>query len=360
MNKTITIIKGDGIGPEITDEAIKVLDKVAKKYGHSFEYRYALMGGAAIDELGVPLPPETVDVCLESDAVLLGAVGGPKWDFGPGHMRPEAGLLAIRKSLGLFANIRPVKLFKPLASACPLKDTAQKIDMVIVRELTGGAYFGERRTFTDEEGYKTAYDTMKYNDYEIRRIARVAFELAKKRGGGVISVDKANVLDSSRLWREIVCAVRGEDYLDVELSDMLVDNAAMQLIRNPAQFDVIVTENLFGDILSDQASMLTGSLGMLPSASVGSSAFGLYEPIHGSAPDIAGRDVANPLATILSAAMLLRLSFDMAEEADNVEAAVNRVLERGYRTADIMCKDEAEKCEIVGCRAMGDLVAYEV
>jgi len=360
MTKKITVIKGDGIGPEITGEAIKALDKITKKYSHEFEYRYALLGGAAIDETGLPLPPETVETCTESDAVLLGAVGGPKWDYGPGHTRPEAGLLGIRKALGLFANIRPVKLFKPLAPACPLKDSEQKIDMIIVRELTGGAYFGERRTFTDEEGRKTAYDTMKYNDFEIRRIARVAFELAKKRGGNVISVDKANVLDSSRLWREMVCEVRGEEYPDIALSDMLVDNAAMQLIRNPAQFDVIVTENLFGDILSDQASMLTGSLGMLPSASVGSGAFGLYEPIHGSAPDIAGRDVANPLATILSAAMMLRLSFNMTKEADDIEAAVNRVLEKGYRTADIMCRDEAEKCEIVGCRSMGDLVAYEI
>jgi 3-isopropylmalate dehydrogenase len=359
--KTVTIIKGDGIGPEIVAEAVKVLDKIADKFGHTFEYKYALLGGIAIDEVGMPLPPETVAACKASDAVLLGAVGGPKWDFGPGHMRPEAGLLGIRKELGLFANLRPVKLFPALADACPLKD-AGKIDLIIVRELIGGAYFGERKTYTDESGYKTAYDSMKYSDFEIERVARVAFDLAVKRKGSVISVDKANVLDSSRLWREVVAKVRMEDYPNVPLSDMLVDNAAMQLIRDPSQFDVVVTENLFGDILSDEASMLTGSLGMLPSASMATGGFGLYEPCHGSAPDIAGRDIANPLATILSAAMMLRLSFDMGEEADAVEDAVNRVLERGSRTADIVSKSEADsgEIEVVGCSKMGDLIASAI
>ncbi|MDR0223219.1 MAG: 3-isopropylmalate dehydrogenase [Oscillospiraceae bacterium] len=360
MNKAITVIKGDGIGPEITAQAVRALEKIAAKFGHEFTFGYALMGGCALDEYGVPLPEETIDMCRESDAVLLGAVGGPKWDYGPGHLRPEAGLLGIRGALGLFANIRPVKLFPALKKSCPLKDAAQKIDMIIVRELTSGAYFGDRRTYTDEEGYKTAYDTMKYNDYEIRRIARVAFDLARKRGKGLISVDKANVLDSSRLWREIVKDVRAMDYLDVELSDMLVDNAAMQLIRNPAQFDVIVTENLFGDILSDEASMLTGSLGMLPSASLGSSGLGLYEPIHGSAPDIAGTDTANPTAAILSAAMMLRFSLEMEREADEIETAVTRVLNRGYRTADIICKSELSSCEVVGCEKMGRLIADEI
>jgi 3-isopropylmalate dehydrogenase len=371
--KRISVIKGDGIGAEIVCEAIKALDAVAVRFGHTFEYKPALLGGIAIDELGTPLPPETITVCKNSDAVLLGAVGGAKWDFGPGHMRPEAGLLGIRRELGLFANLRPVKLFPALAGACPLKNPGN-IDMIIVRELIGGAYFGERKTYVDETGYKTAYDTMKYSDFEISRVARVAFEIAAKRGGGVISVDKANVLDSSRLWREVVAKVRMEDYPNVALSDMLVDNAAMQLIREPSQFDVIVTENLFGDILSDEASMLTGSLGMLPSASMGLEpergnnsgsgkmsrySYGLYEPCHGSAPDIAGRDIANPLAMILSAAMMLRLSFDMVAEADAIEGAVNTVLERGYRTADIISKAEAERgeCEVVGCTKMGDLVS---
>jgi 3-isopropylmalate dehydrogenase len=355
--KQIAVIKGDGIGPEIVAETLKVLDKIADKFAHTFEYTHALLGGIAIDEVGMPLPPETVAACKTADAVLLGAVGGPKWDFGPGHMRPEAGLLGIRKELGLFANLRPVKLFAPLADACPLKN-AGNIDLIIVRELIGGAYFGERKTYVDESGYKTAYDSMKYSDFEIERVARVAFDIAVKRNGQVTSVDKANVLDSSRLWREVVAKVRMEDYPNVPLSDMLVDNAAMQLIRDPAQFDVVVTENLFGDILSDEASMLTGSLGMLPSASMSAGGFGLYEPCHGSAPDIAGRDIANPLATILSAAMMLRLSLDMSEEADAIESAVNVVLGQGYRTADIMSKSEADsgKCELVGCAKMGDLI----
>jgi len=358
MSKTIAVIKGDGIGPEIVTETLKVLDAVANKFNHSFEYRHVLLGGIAIDTEGTPLPDETVKVCKEADAVLLGAVGGPKWDFGPGHMRPEAGLLGIRKELGLFANLRPVKLFNALKDACPLKEPGD-VDLVIVRELIGGAYFGERKTYTDEKsGFKTAYDTMSYSDFEIERVARVAFELAKKRGGSVLSVDKANVLDSSRLWREVVAKVRMEDYPNVPLSDMLVDNAAMQLIRDPSQFDVVVTENLFGDILSDEASMLTGSLGMLPSASLATGGFGLYEPCHGSAPDIAGRDIANPLATILSAAMLLEISLDMSEEARAIENAVNAVLEQGYRTVDIVSKAEASSgsCKVVKCSEMGDLI----
>ncbi|MCL2755191.1 MAG: 3-isopropylmalate dehydrogenase [Oscillospiraceae bacterium] len=370
MVKQIAVIKGDGIGPEIIAEAIKVLEAVADKFGHSFEYNYVLLGGTAIDQEGTPLPAETIKACKRADAVLLGAVGGPKWDFGPGHMRPEAGLLGIRKELGLFANIRPVKLFNALKDACPLKDPGE-IDLVIVRELIGGAYYGERKTYIDEKtAVRTAYDTMAYSDFEIQRVARVAFDLAKKRAAavgaaesgrplGVTSVDKANVLDSSRLWREIVAKVRMEDYPNVALSDMLVDNAAMQLIRYPSQFDVIVTENLFGDILSDEASMLTGSLGMLPSASLNESGVGLYEPCHGSAPDIAGRDIANPLAAILSVAMLLEISFNMSREARAVENAVNAVLEQGYRTVDIVFKSEADSnsCEVVKCSEMGDLVA---
>lgn len=354
MTKNIAVIKGDGIGPEIVNEAMKVLDKVAEKYGHKFNYTQVLMGGIAIDEKGEPLPQETIDKCLASDSVLLGAVGGPKWDKGEGKMRPEAGLLGIRGALKLFANIRPAKLLKPLASACPLKTdiTDKGLDLVIVRELIGGAYFGERRTFVDENGHKTATDSMTYSDYEVERICRVAFDMAKKRRGKVTSVDKANVLDSSRLWREISHKVAAE-YPDVEFSDMLVDNTAMQLVRDPAQFDVIVTENLFGDILSDEASMITGSLGMIPSASLGEGTLGLYEPIHGSAPDIAGQNKANPIATILSAAMMLRYSFDMGEEADAIEKAVDKALEEGLRTGDIM----SEGKKLVSCSEMGDRIA---
>lgn len=352
MKKNIAVIKGDGIGPEIVGETMKVLDKVAEVYGHEFGYTQVLMGGCAIDETGVPLPQETIDKCLASDSVLLGAVGGPKWDKGEGSKRPEAGLLGIRGALKLFANIRPAKLLKPLASACPLKTsiTDGGLDLVIVRELIGGAYFGEKKTF-EENGHKTALDTMKYSDHEIERICRVAFDMAEKRRKKVTSVDKANVLDSSRLWREISHKVAAE-YPDVEFSDMLVDNTAMQLVRNPAQFDVIVTENLFGDILSDEASMITGSLGMIPSASLGEGSLGLYEPIHGSAPDIAGQNKANPIATILSAAMMLRYSFDMAKEADAVEAAVDKALDAGLRTADIM----SEGMTLVSCSEMGDRV----
>lgn len=357
ITKNIAVIKGDGIGPEIVGEAMKVLDKAAEKYGHKFNYTEVLMGGIAIDETGVPLPQETVDKCLASDSVLLGAVGGPKWDKGEGKMRPEAGLLGIRGALKLFANIRPAKLLKPLASACPLKTdiTDKGLDLVIVRELIGGAYFGEKKTYTDDKGRKTASDLMVYSDYEVERICRVAFDMAKKRRSKVTSVDKANVLDSSRLWREISHKVAAE-YPEVEFSDMLVDNTAMQLVRNPAQFDVIVTENLFGDILSDEASMITGSLGMIPSASLGEGTLGLYEPIHGSAPDIAGQNKANPIATILSAAMMLRYSFDMSKEADAVEAAVDKVLEAGFRTGDIM----SEGMTLVSCSEMGDKIAESV
>ncbi|MGN0657411.1 MAG: 3-isopropylmalate dehydrogenase [Ruminiclostridium sp.] len=356
MEKKIAVIKGDGIGPEIVDEAIKALEKTAEVFGHKFQYRYVLMGGCAIDETGVPLPEETVEICKSSDSVLLGAVGGPKWDKGKGSARPEAGLLGIRKALGLFANLRPAKLLKPLAAACPLKaGETGGIDLLIVRELIGGAYFGDRKTYVDENGHKTAVDEMKYSDYEIERICRVAFDLAKKRRGKVTSVDKANVLDSSRLWREIAHKVR-EEFPEVEYEDMLVDNTAMQLVHNPMQFDVIVTENLFGDILSDEASMITGSLGMLPSASLGSTAPGLYEPIHGSAPDIAGQDKANPIATILSATMMLRFDFSMQAEADAIERAVDETLAEGYRTADIM----SEGCKLVGCKEMGSIIAGKI
>lgn len=356
MKKTIAVIKGDGIGPEIVTEAMKVLDKVGEKCGHEFEYKEVLMGGCAIDATGVPLPQETIDTCLASDSVLLGAVGGPKWDGLAGNLRPEAGLLGIRGALKLFANIRPAKLFAPLASACPLKEEITKngLDLVIVRELIGGAYFGKRSTVV-ENGVKTATDSMAYSDYEVERIARVAFDMAKKRRGKVHSVDKANVLDSSRLWREVTHKVR-EEYPEIEYADILVDNCAMQLVRNPAQFDVLVTENLFGDILSDEASMITGSLGMIPSASLGETSLGLYEPIHGSAPDIAGQNKANPIATILSVAMMLRYSFDMGREADIIEEAVNKVLENNYRTGDIM----SEGMILVGCREMGDLICNEI
>lgn len=356
MNKNIAVIKGDGIGPEIVTEAEKVLNKIGKKFGHTFNYTDVLMGGCAIDATGNPLPQETVDICLKSDSVLLGAVGGPKWDTLPGNLRPEAGLLGIRGALKLFANIRPAKLFPSLASACPLKEeiTNQGLDLVIVRELIGGAYFGKRETKT-ENGIKTASDSMAYSDYEVERIARVAFDMARKRRSKVHSVDKANVLDSSRLWREVTHKV-AEEYKDVEFSDILVDNCAMQLVRNPGQFDVLVTENLFGDILSDEASMITGSLGMIPSASLGEGSLGLYEPIHGSAPDIAGKNLANPIATILSVAMMLRYSFDMSKEADEIENAVNAVLNDGYRTGDIMSAGMKQ----VSCTEMGDLIAEKI
>ncbi len=340
MEFKITLIPGDGIGPEIVGEAVKVLDKVAEKFGHKFDYEKILMGGCSIDACGVPLTDEAVAVAKASDAVLLGAVGGnvgnSKWyDVAP-NLRPEAGLLKIRKDLGLFANIRPAYLYDELKAACPLKDEiiGSGFNMVIMRELTGGLYFGERYT-KEIDGLTTAVDTLSYNEKEIRRIAIKGFEIAMKRGKKLCSVDKANVLDSSRLWRKIVAEV-AKDYPEVEVSNMLVDNCAMQLVMNPGQFDVILTENMFGDILSDEASMITGSIGMLSSASLGETKLGLYEPSHGSAPDIAGLNIANPIATILSAAMMLRYSLDLDKEADAVEAAVVKVLKDGFRTGDIM------------------------
>ncbi len=360
MDYNMTVIPGDGIGPEIVREARKVLDQVGRVYGHSFDYTEILMGGCSIDAYGVPLTEEALETAGKSDAVLLGAVGGDvgnsRWyDVAP-NLRPEAGLLAIRKGLGLFANIRPAYLYKELAEACPLKKEiiGDGFDMVIMRELTGGLYFGDRYT-REVDGVMTAVDTLTYNEKEIRRIAVKAFDIAMKRRKKVTSVDKANVLDSSRLWRKVVEEVAG-DYPEVELSHMLVDNCAMQLVMNPGQFDVILTENMFGDILSDEASMITGSIGMLSSASMNESKFGLYEPSHGSAPDIAGKDMANPIATILSAAMLLRYSFDLDREADAIENAVQAVLTEGYRTGDIM----SEGCVRVGTCKMGDLIAQRI
>lgn len=360
MECRIALIPGDGIGPEIVKEAKKVLDRVCEKYGHIFTYEELLLGGASIDACGVPLTEETIEKAKAADAVLMGSIGGdaktsPWYQLEPSK-RPEAGLLGIRKALNLFANLRPAYLYQELKGACPLKEEiiGEGFDMVIVRELTGGLYFGERRT-TEENGIRTAVDTLTYNEKEIRRIAVKAFEIAKKRRKQVTSVDKANVLDSSRLWRSVVEEV-AKDYPDVTLSHMLVDNCAMQLVRDPGQFDVILTENMFGDILSDEASMVTGSIGMLSSASLNETKFGLYEPSHGSAPDIAGQDKANPIATILSAAMMLRYSLDLDKEADAVEAAVQKVLTDGYRTGDIM----ADGCKIVGTEEMGDLIAQAV
>ncbi|MDD4124372.1 MAG: 3-isopropylmalate dehydrogenase [Eubacteriales bacterium] len=332
MRFNIALLKGDGIGPEIVDSALQVLDRVAALYGHEFIYNSLSAGGCAIDRTGVPLPEETVAGCLASDSVLLGAVGGPKWDNLPGQLRPEAGLLGIRKALGLYANIRPVKLFPALKERSPLRNSPD-FDIVIVRELTGGIYFGDRGRICGEKGVE-AYDTERYSVTEIERIGRVAFETARGRSKRVISVDKANVLESSRLWREVMHELAAE-YKDIAYGDMLVDNAAMQLIKNPAQFDVMVTSNMFGDILSDEASQLTGSIGMLPSSSVGNGKRGLYEPIHGSAPDIAGTGTANPVATILSAAMMLRHSLDLAKESDVIENAVSAALDAGYLTRDI-------------------------
>ncbi len=357
MQKNICLLAGDGIGPEIVAEAKKALDAIAEKFNHDFNYTSALIGGAAIDATGKPLPKETLEACLKSDAVFLGAVGGPKWDHMPNDTRPEKGLLEIRKQLNLFANLRPATLFPELAGACLLRaDIAAKgLDLIVVRELTGGIYFGEPRKIEERNGERVGYNTMIYSESEIERIAKVAFETARKRKNKVCSCDKANVLETSRLWREVVTRVH-KDYTDVELSHIYVDNAAMQLVRDPSQFDVIVTSNLFGDILSDEAAVITGSLGMLPSASLGSNAPGLFEPIHGSAPDIAGQDKANPLATILSAAMMLRLAFDASAEAECIEMAVRKVLQQGYRTGDIM---EADK-KLVGCVEMGNAVVKEI
>ena len=355
MEYKIALVKGDGIGPEIVDSAVRVLEKIGRKFGHTFTCTPYLAGGCAIDETGIPLPQETVDGCLAADSVLLGAVGGPKWDKNPGNLRPEKALLGLRAALGLFTNLRPAKIYPALAGDCPLRPdiVADGFDMVMVRELTGGIYFGERGRRDGKYGPE-AYDTEAYSVMEIERIARVAFETARKRRKNVISIDKANVLETSRLWRETVHRI-AEEYPDVTCTDMLVDNAAMQLVRNPAQFDVVVTTNMFGDILSDEASQITGSIGLLPSASLGSTKRGLYEPIHGSAPDIAGQNKANPIATILSAAMMLRYSFDLGAEADAIEAAVDRVLNKGLRTADLGGGEAS-----LGCTEMTDAILAEL
>lgn len=360
MELKITCIPGDGIGPEIVAEAKKVLNKVAEVYGHTMNFTDILMGGASIDATGVPLTDEAIATAKAADAVLMGSIGGntttSPWYKLPPNLRPEAGLLKIRKELNLFANLRPAVLYEELSGACPLKEeiSAKGFDMLIMRELTGGLYFGERKT-VEEDGVLKAIDTLTYNENEIRRIAIKGFDIAMKRRKKVTSVDKANVLDSSRLWRKVVEEV-AKDYPEVELEHMLVDNCAMQLVKDPAQFDVILTENMFGDILSDEASMVTGSIGMLASASLNDSKFGLYEPSHGSAPDIAGQDIANPIATILSASMMLRYSFDLDKEANAIDAAVKQVLEDGLRTGDIM----SEGCTRIGCAAMGDAIAGRI
>ncbi len=360
MEKRIAVISGDGIGPEIVKEARKVLDAVCATYGHTFSYEDVLMGGCSIDACGEPLTDEAIAACKKADAVLMGSIGGntstSPWYKLPPEKRPEAGLLKLRKSLNLFANLRPAYLYKELAAACPLKEAVGEagFDLLIMRELTGGLYFGERHT-TVENGLRTAVDTLRYNEEEIRRIAIRGFDVARKRRKKVTSVDKANVLDSSRLWRDVVNEV-AKDYPDVALEHMLVDNCAMQLVKDPAQFDVILTENMFGDILSDEASMITGSIGMLSSASLNDTTFGLYEPSHGSAPDIAGQNIANPIATILSAAMMLRYSFDMGVEADAIENAVQKVLSEGFRSGDIW----SEGCKKVSCSEMGDLIAKRI
>ena len=356
MEKKIAVIRGDGIGPEIMIQALAVLDAVAAKFGHTFTYADAPMGGNAIDAFGVPLPDSSLQTCLESDAALLSAVGGPKWDTIDPAIRPEKGLLALRAGMGLYANLRPAQLIPQLRKASPLRaDIVDRgIDFLVVRELIGGAYFGEHKT-VEENGELVAHDDMTYSEHEIRRVGKVAFETARKRGGKLHSVDKANVLDSSRLWRKTMHAL-AEENPDIDYQDILVDNTAMQLVRNPSQFDTVVTENLFGDILSDESSMITGSIGMMASASLGDGTRGMYEPIHGSAPDIAGQNIANPIGTILSAAMMLRYSFDMPAEADAIEAAVNQVLDEGYRTTDIM----SEGMKKVSCSEMGDLVVSKI
>ena len=362
----VGVISGDGIGPEIIAEARKVLDAVGEKYGHTFEYDDILMGGCSIDATGYPLTDEAIAQCLRADAVLMGSIGGntstSPWYKLPADRRPEAGLLRLRKEMGCFANLRPAYLYDELKEACPLRDEiiGDGFDMVIVRELTGGLYFGFRET-AEKDGQLQATDTLTYSESEIRRIAVKAFEVAGKRRKKVTSVDKANVLDSSRLWRKVVEEV-AKDYPDIALEHMLVDNCAMQLVKDPKQFDVILTENMFGDILSDEASMVTGSIGMLSSASLNETTKGLYEPSHGSAPDIAGQDIANPLATILSAAMMLRYSFDLGKEADAIENAVTQVLKEQYRTIDILPQDPEKRAAVtqVGCRRMGDLVAARV
>ncbi len=352
MNKNIAVIRGDGIGPEIIDQAINVLDKIGRIYGHTFTYIEVDMGGVAIDKWGEPLPDHMLEKCTAADSVLLGAVGGEKWNSVPGHLRPEKGLLKLRAGMGAYSNNRPARIWPQLADASPLKkEIVEKgIDLIIVRELIGGVYFGEHKTET-VDGKETAVDVMIYNEDEIERICRIGFETAKKRKGKLCSVEKSNVLDTSRLWKKVICRLASE-YPEVELSHMLVDNCAMQIVKDPSQFDVIVTENMFGDILSDEASMITGSIGMIPSSSLGATSKGVYEPIHGSAPDIAGQDLANPVGTILSVAMMLRYSFDMAKEADAIENAVSDYLDAGYRTADIMSDGMTQ----VGCRECGKLI----
>ena len=356
MEKNIAVIRGDGIGPEITGQALKVLDRIATLYGHTFTYTDVDMGGCAFDKWGEPLPEAMLDKCLASDSVLLGAVGGPKWNDVPAQLRPEKGLLKLRAGMGVYSNNRPAKIWPQLADASPLKKSIvdKGIDFIIVRELIGGIYFGEHKTL-DEDGRAVATDVLKYGEDEIRRIGRIGFETARRRNKKLCSVEKSNVLDSSRLWKKVMHELAGE-YSDIELSDMLVDNCAMQIVKNPSQFDVIVTENMFGDILSDEASMITGSIGMIPSSSLGATSRGLYEPIHGSAPDIAGTDTANPIGTILSAAMMLRYSFDMPREADSVENAVAAFLDAGYRTADIM----SEGMKQVGCAECGQIITQAV
>ncbi|MBP3507712.1 MAG: 3-isopropylmalate dehydrogenase [Lachnospiraceae bacterium] len=360
MNVNLAVIKGDGIGPEVVTQAMKVLDTIGEKYGHTFEYQQILMGGCSIDAYGVPLTDEAIAVAKASDAVLLGSIGGntttSPWYKLPPNLRPEAGLLKIRKELNLFANLRPAVLYPELKGACPLKEeiSDKGFDMMIMRELTGGLYFGERKT-VEENGVLKAYDELTYDENEIRRIAIRGFDIAMKRRKKVTSVDKANVLDSSRLWRKVVEEV-AKDYPEVTLEHMLVDNCAMQLVKDPAQFDVILTENMFGDILSDEASMVTGSIGMLASASLNETKFGMYEPSGGSAPDIAGQNKANPIATILSAAMMLRFSFDMDKEADSIEAAIKQVLQENYRTCDIM----DDGMTLVSCSEMGDLICQRL
>ena len=355
MEKNIAVIRGDGIGPEIVREALLVLDKICEIYGHKFNYTEVKMGGCAIDEFGEPLPDSELAKCIASDSVLLGAVGGAKWDTVPGHLRPEKGLLKLRSGMGVYSNNRPAKIWPQLADASPLKaEIVEKgIDFIIVRELIGGIYFGKHETY-DENGEKKAVDELVYRESEIERIGRIGFETAQKRNKKLCSVEKSNVLDSSRLWKDVMHRIAA-DYPDVELTDMLVDNCAMQIVKDPSQFDVIVTENMFGDILSDEASQITGSIGMIPSSSLGATSCGLYEPIHGSAPDIAGKDLANPIGTILSAAMMLRFSFDMVEEADAIEKAVSKTLDKGYRTQDIKTKGATDLIR-VGCREMGQLI----
>lgn len=352
MSYKVAVIPGDGIGPEVVDETVRVLNKIGETYKHDFEFEFLSAGGCAIDEVGIPLPEKTLEVCKNSEAVLLGAVGGYKWDNPDAKVRPEQALLGLREGLNLYCNLRPALLYKPLKEASPLKDSiiGDGIDICVVRELTGGIYFGQRGR-EEVNGLISAYDTERYNEEEVRRIAKLGFETAMKRNKKLTSVDKANVLESSRLWRTIIEEV-AKDYKEVELNHMYIDNASMQLVRDPKQFDVIVTSNMFGDILSDEASMITGSIGMLPSASLGEGTLGMYEPIHGSAPDIAGKGIANPLATILSAAMMLRYSFALEKEAKAIENAVEKVLEDGYRTSDIM----SEGNKLVGTKEMGQLV----